>query len=63
MMLRGPREDRDWKAYFYKNIFLKEWKFIKIPLKDHLEQSKCSVHAKFEVSTSNHCREFATESL
>ena len=62
--IRGPREDRDWKLYFEKKkFFLNEWKFAKIPIKDPLQQLKCSVHAKFEVPTSNHCREFPTESL
>ena len=46
-----------------KNNFLNEWKFTKIPIKDPLEQLKCSLHAKFEVPTSNHCGEFPTESL
>ena len=45
---RGPREDRDWKRKLEKNIFLKECKFTKIPIKYPLEQLKCSVHAKFE---------------
>ena len=59
----GTSEDRDWKLYLEKNNFLNEWKFTKIPIKDPLEQLKCSVHAKFEVPISNHCREFPTESL
>ena len=59
----GTSEDRDLKLYFEKNNFVKEWKFTKILIKDALEQLKCSVHAKFEVHTSSHCREFSTESL
>ena len=59
----GTSEDRDWNLDFEKNNFLNEWKFTKTPIKDPLKQLKCSVHAKFEVPISNHCREFPTESL
>ena len=59
----GTSEDRDWKLYLEKNNFLNEWKFTKIAIKDPLEELKCSVHTKFEVPSSNNCRDFPTESL